>query len=103
MKSAKKEPQHPSHSTPQQPTGWLGFLLLGVVLVVFSSCDDGENDPQNPVTEQDRVFAVEATYSNLAEIEMGQLAIDKATNESISEFVLMWLPTIPTPRINYLL
>ncbi len=57
-------------------------LALGTV-----ACQDNDNDtPTNIITEQDREYAKNTAYSNLAEISMGQLALSKSTNPTVREF-----------------
>ncbi len=71
----------------ERKTGVLYFLPLLFAVALFSSCDDnGGVLPGESVSEEDRSFALNASYSNLAEIQMGQLAASKATIEDIREF-----------------
>ena len=65
------------------------YLLLTSIMLAFSACNNDDDEPTNPVNEQDRNFALNATYSNLAEIQMGQLAAAEATNESVEDFAEM--------------
>src|SRR5690606_1212452 len=65
------------------------YLLLAAIMVGFSACNDDDDEPNNPISEQDKNFALNATYSNLAEIEMGQLAVSEATDESVHDFAEM--------------
>lgn len=41
---------------------------------------------QQQLSEADRNFAQEATVANMAEVELGQMAVDKASNEQVSEY-----------------
>lgn len=66
-----------------------GLVLLGILLIGFASCNDDEESPGEPVSAQDREFAVQATYSNLAEIAMGQLALSETGDESVRQFAQM--------------
>lgn len=65
---------------------WLGLLLLGLILIGFTSCEEDEEAPRDTVSAQDRDFAAQATYSNLAEIAMGQLALTQAEDQLIRQY-----------------
>lgn len=62
------------------------YLLLAVVTLSIAGCEKDDAEPVDPLNEQDKNFAVDATYSNLAETRMGQLAMDKGANLSVREF-----------------
>ena len=62
------------------------YLLLAVVTLSIAGCEKDDAKPVDPLNEQDKNFAVDATYSNLAETRMGQLAMDKGANLSVREF-----------------
>jgi putative membrane protein len=66
-----------------------GLLLLGMLLIGFTSCNDDEDSPGEKVSAQDREFAVQATYSNLAEIALGQIALSETEDESVRQFAQM--------------
>jgi putative membrane protein len=62
------------------------FCLAALTFGTFA-CQENDNDtPTNRVTEQDREYARNTAYSNLAEVSMGQLALTKSTNPSVREF-----------------
>jgi putative membrane protein len=68
------------------------YLLLTFMVVGFYACDDDDeviDDGLAVVSEQDEDFAMNASYSNRAEIELGELASTKATNESVRAFAEM--------------
>lgn len=65
------------------------YLLMTATILAYSACNNDDDEPNNPVSEQDKTFALNATYSHLAEIEMGQLAVSKATDESVQDFAEM--------------
>jgi putative membrane protein len=65
------------------------YLLLAMMILAFSACNNDDDGPNNPVSVQDRSFALNATYSNLAEIGMGELAVSEATDESVQDFAEM--------------
>lgn len=66
-------------------------ILLVSVLVLFSigiySCNDNNDDQGTSGTSQeDQTFTMNASGSNIAEIEFGRLALTRATNDSIRAF-----------------
>lgn len=77
------------HPTINKLIRLFGFLLLGILLIGFTACEDDEESPGETVSAQDREFAMQATYSNLAEIAMGQLALTETEDESIRQFAQM--------------
>lgn len=65
------------------------YLLLLIFCVGAVSCsddDDNGNPIDNEISEQDREFARDATFSNRAEIEMGELAAAKGNIEAVRAF-----------------
>lgn len=65
------------------------FALLILFSVGFYSCKDDEDDEDlnnNGVSQQDRDFAARASAANIAEIEFGELAVDRALNDSVIAF-----------------
>ena len=61
-----------------------GFLILFACMSCDNDDDDGNTGPD--VTAQDREFAVAASYSNLAEVSMGELAQSKAVSDEVVDF-----------------
>jgi putative membrane protein len=62
------------------------FLLALVITgFVYSACDD-DDDGDNVMLEVDRNFVMNASESNLAEIEMGELAAMKGTSPEVISF-----------------
>ncbi len=73
---------------------------VAMVLIVAAACNNtnrrtasdsveqaqGVNDTSAMVNEQDANFAVKAADANLAEIELGKLALEKATDQRIKDF-----------------
>src|SRR5690606_28569519 len=53
--------------------------------------DDDDGDQTPIVSEQDENFAAEAAYINLSEIELWQLAVSKATHDSVVAFAQMMI------------
>jgi len=65
------------------------FRLLFVIifLSLAAACNETKRGEQDFVgEEEDKNFAVDATYSNLAEIRMGEMAQTKAVSESVKQF-----------------
>jgi putative membrane protein len=68
-------------------------LILSLVMVLgigIYSCDkdkdDNNNNNSNTVTQQDRTFARSANFSNNAEVELGRLALQRSSNDSVKAF-----------------
>ena len=63
------------------------LLLAGSLsaLVFFTACEKDEK-AEADVNEQDRTFAVQASQSNRAEIELGNLALAQASNDSVKYY-----------------
>ncbi len=77
------------HPTIRKLGRLLGFLLLGLFLIGFTACGEDEDPPSDSVSDQDREFALHASYSNLAEVAMAQLALSDATDQAIRQFAEM--------------
>lgn len=67
MKCAKKGSRNSINLYKQQVGELSRYLFLAVFLLSFSSCKEDE-EPRSLVSTQDREFATQASYSNLAEI-----------------------------------
>lgn len=66
--------------------------MLAVVSIGFYSCDDDDDDNKaEVVSQQDRDFAEDASFSNLSEIEIGELALQKTTNDSVLSFARLMI------------
>ncbi|HEX2536059.1 MAG TPA: DUF4142 domain-containing protein [Chitinophagaceae bacterium] len=65
-------------------------LLAGTVAVagLFTACDKNDDD-DIAASQQDKDFAVQASMSNRAEIQMGNLALQQATDASVRTFAQM--------------
>jgi putative membrane protein len=59
-------------------------LVLLLLMALFSACRD--DDESLSLTEQDRNFAMEATYSNKAAVEWSQVAVEQASSEPLRSF-----------------
>lgn len=68
----------------------LKFGTLISLLIFFSvgfySCKDDPDEDTSGISTQDRDFATKASAANISEIQFGQLAGQKATNDSVSLF-----------------
>jgi putative membrane protein len=66
------------------------LLLSGLILysIGFNACKDNSDDANNTntLTQQDKGFATSAAASNLAEIQFGRLASQKASLDSVKIF-----------------
>lgn len=69
-------------------TKFPSLLLILILCVGVIACSDDDNGDiiDDEVSQQDKSFATDATFSNLAEIEMGGLAASKGTHESVVSF-----------------
>jgi len=61
-----------------------GFLILFVCISCDDDDDDGNTGPD--VNAQDQEFAIAASYANLAEVSMGELAQSKAVSDDVVDF-----------------
>lgn len=61
-------------------------LLLTTFTLGFYSCQDDQNDLSDYFSQQDHDFAINATYSNIAEIQIGELAFQKSDNDSVMNY-----------------
>lgn len=65
------------------------LALLIMISFGFYSCKDDADDADidtNTASQQDRDFATKASAANQAEIQFGELAVDRATNDSVVAF-----------------
>lgn len=81
-----------------KPLQFIWTIVIGTILLAACNntnrraADDsvdqaqGVNDTSAMVNEQDADFAVKAADANLAEIELGKLAMEKATDERLKDF-----------------
>jgi putative membrane protein len=56
--------------------------------VVLCACHKDDND-QQAISSHDKNFLVQATYANRAEVELGQLALQRSLNDSVQMFAQM--------------
>lgn len=62
------------------------YVMLAVMMLAFVACRNEDDEPKAQVSEQDKKFALDVSYSNLAEISMGQLAISEGNDPFVQEF-----------------
>lgn len=68
-------------------------IILGALIAAsafMSACND-DDDEKKPVQEPDRTFAVNAAHGTLAEIQLGGLAVSKATDAEVRAFAQMMI------------
>jgi putative membrane protein len=68
------------------------LFLAGTLsaVMMLTACEKDEEAEDN-VNEQDRTFAVQASMSNRAEIELGNLALTKASNDSVKYYAQLMI------------
>lgn len=62
----------------------VGFCFVSAA-IVLTACDK-DDDNKNQVSDGDKNYMVQAAYSNLAEIEAGQLASTKGNKDSVKMY-----------------
>jgi len=62
------------------------YVLLAVMVLALVACGNEDDEPKAQASEQDKKFALDVSYSNLAEISMGQLAISEGNDPFVQEF-----------------
>lgn len=64
--------------------------LFSVGSMLFTACSDDDNVvPQPALTDADRNFMVQASYTNYAEVELGKIADSLSTTDSVKAFAQM--------------
>ena len=66
-------------------------FLAGTIAasVLFTACEKDENE--DDINEQDRNFTVQASFSNRAEIEMGNIALQRASDASVRTYAQLMI------------
>lgn len=64
------------------------ICTLAGAAILLNACDK-DDDNTNQLSTQDRNFMTQATYSNLAEIDAGQLAATKGNKDSVKMYGTM--------------
>ncbi|HLN22342.1 MAG TPA: DUF4142 domain-containing protein [Bacteroidales bacterium] len=67
------------------------LILLAVISIGVYSCKDDSDDNNDVVSQQDRDFAKNAALSNIAEISLGELALQRADHDSVLAFARMMI------------
>lgn len=67
------------------------FLLAVISLGIYSCEDDDDDSDSDLVTQQDRDFARNAAFANIAEIELGELALQRGEHDSVLAFARMMI------------
>ena|SRR5690606_1888637 len=63
------------------------FYAIALAAVVWTACDDDDNDSdRNDFNDADETFVERAGMSNMAEIEMGELALTRGTDSLVVAF-----------------
>lgn len=63
------------------------FYAIALAAVVWTACDDDDNDSdRNDFNDADETFVERAAMSNMAEIEMGELALTRGTDSLVVAF-----------------
>ncbi len=65
------------------------FWAGGLALILFFAACDKDDDDNNNVSAQDRTFITQASMSNNAEIQMGNLALTKSSDAGVRKFAQM--------------
>jgi putative membrane protein len=69
---------------------WNVMMVAGsLAALVLAGCDKDEDDDANTVNAQDQSFAVQASMSNRAEVELGALAQTKSSDASVRNYAQM--------------
>jgi putative membrane protein len=66
--------------------GKLTMIAAVMCAVVLTACDNDDNNDPDQVSDADRTFMNRASQGNRAEIELGQLAMQRGSHEAIREF-----------------
>ena len=67
------------------------FTLATVVMISCDKDDDDNNNNTNTPNATDNSFMTQAAYANRSEVELGQLALTKSTNDSVKMFAQLMI------------
>jgi putative membrane protein len=68
-----------------QKTNTMAALTVAGLLAVLAPAFAAQNDTKGSLSQQDQMFAMDAAAGNMKEIESGQLASSKATNQAVKD------------------
>jgi putative membrane protein len=67
------------------------FSLATVIMMSCNKDDDNINNNNNTPNATDNNFMTQAAYANRSEVELGQLALTKSSNDSVKLFAQMMI------------
>jgi putative membrane protein len=65
------------------------FCAMAITVFMWSACDD--DDDEKRINETDKSFMINAAYANRAEIDAGQLAVSRSSDDSVKKFGQMMI------------
>jgi putative membrane protein len=68
-----------------QKTNTMAALTVAGLLAVLAPAFAAQNDAKGSLSQQDQKFAVDAAAGGMMEVEAGQLATTKATNQALKD------------------
>ena len=66
--------------------GWNGIVAVGAVLAVALTAPPAGAQPRSGLAGGDRTFAGKAATGGVAEVELGKLARERASNDAVRQF-----------------
>lgn len=67
------------------------FGLFASSIMLFTACSNEEIAPENPLTQEDEDFMLQAARLNLAAVELGKVADSISTRDSVRNFGTMMM------------
>lgn len=68
-----------------QRTNTMAALTVAGLLAVLAPAFAAQNDTKGSLSQQDKMFAMDAAAGGMKEVESGQLASSKATNQALKD------------------